>query len=107
VLLARLHRSDRCTTPVRPVQVWTDIILGFVLVQMLGLSQEVVVARRSPPRAQYGDGRSLSFEMERRDGPWSSFRGFDPPPVREGWFPRSVTLVVFVEVAFVTYQNFE
>jgi hypothetical protein len=27
--------------------------------------------------------------MERRDGPWSSFRGFGPPPVREGWFPRS------------------
>jgi hypothetical protein len=24
VLLARLHRSDRCATPVRPVQVWAD-----------------------------------------------------------------------------------
>jgi hypothetical protein len=46
-------------------------------------------ARRSPPRAQYGDGRSRSFEMEMRDNPRSSFRGFGPPPVREGWFPRS------------------
>jgi hypothetical protein len=27
--------------------------------------------------------------MERRDGPHSSFRGFGPPPVREGWFHRS------------------
>jgi hypothetical protein len=26
--------------------------------------------------------------MERRDGPQSSFSGFGPPPVREGWFPR-------------------
>jgi hypothetical protein len=43
VLLAGLHRSDRCVTPVRPVQVWTDIILGFVLAQMLGLVLEVVV----------------------------------------------------------------
>jgi hypothetical protein len=30
-------------TPVRPVQVWTDSILGFMLVQMLGLVLEVVV----------------------------------------------------------------
>jgi hypothetical protein len=37
------HRSDRCATPVRPVQVWTDNILGFVLVQILGLYLEVVV----------------------------------------------------------------
>jgi hypothetical protein len=27
--------------------------------------------------------------LERRNGPRSSFRGFGPPPVREGWFPRS------------------
>jgi hypothetical protein len=27
--------------------------------------------------------------MERRDSPQSSFRGFGPPLVREGWFPRS------------------
>jgi hypothetical protein len=43
VLLAGLHRSDRCATPVRPVQVWTDNSLGFELVQVLGLVQEVVV----------------------------------------------------------------
>jgi hypothetical protein len=42
-------------------------------------------ARHSPPHAQYGDGRIRSFEMERRDRPRSSFRGFGPPPVREGW----------------------
>jgi hypothetical protein len=27
--------------------------------------------------------------MERRNSPRSSFRGFGPPPVREGWFPCS------------------
>jgi hypothetical protein len=43
VLLARLHWSDRCATPVRPVQVWTNSTLGFVLVQMVGLVLEVVV----------------------------------------------------------------
>jgi hypothetical protein len=26
--------------------------------------------------------------MERRNGPLSSFRGFRPPPAREGRFPR-------------------
>jgi hypothetical protein len=46
-------------------------------------------ARRSPPRAQYGDGRSRSFEMERRNDPWSSFHGYGPPLAREGWFPHS------------------
>jgi hypothetical protein len=46
-------------------------------------------ARRSPPRAQYGDGRSRSLELERRDGPRFSFRGFGPPLVSEGWFPRN------------------
>jgi hypothetical protein len=46
-------------------------------------------ARRSPSRAQYENGRSRSFEMERRDDPQFSFRVFGPPPGREGWFPRS------------------
>jgi hypothetical protein len=46
-------------------------------------------ARRSPSRAQYGDGRSHSFEMERRVDPRFFFHGFGPPPGREGWFPRS------------------
>jgi hypothetical protein len=45
-------------------------------------------AGRSPPCAQYGDGRIHSFEMERRDSPRAFFRGFGPPPGREGWFPR-------------------
>jgi hypothetical protein len=46
------------------------------------------VARRSPPRVHYGDGRSRSFEKERRDGPRVLFCGFGPPPDREGWFPQ-------------------
>jgi hypothetical protein len=45
-------------------------------------------ARRSPPRAQYRDGRIHSFEMERRDSPWAFFHGFGPPLGREGWFPH-------------------
>jgi hypothetical protein len=45
-------------------------------------------ARSSPPRAQYGDGRIRGFKIERRDGPRFSFRGFSPPPGREGWFPH-------------------
>jgi hypothetical protein len=41
-----------------------------------GLDGEFVggqFARHSPPRAQYGDGRCHSFELERRDGPQFSF----------------------------------
>jgi hypothetical protein len=45
-------------------------------------------ARRSPPRAQYGDGRIHSFEMEKRDSPRAFFRGLGPPSGREGWFPH-------------------
>jgi hypothetical protein len=45
-------------------------------------------ARRSPPRAQYGDGRIHSFEIERRDSPRAFFRGFGPPPGIEGWLPH-------------------
>jgi hypothetical protein len=37
VLLAGLHRSDRCVTPVRLVQVWADRGLIFVPVMSLGL----------------------------------------------------------------------
>jgi hypothetical protein len=46
-------------------------------------------ARRSPSRVQYRNGRSRSFEMERRNDPWFYFRGFGLPPGREGWFPQS------------------
>jgi hypothetical protein len=46
-------------------------------------------ARRSPPRAQYGDGRGRGLELERRDGPRFSFRGFGPLLVSEGWFPHN------------------
>jgi hypothetical protein len=57
-----------------------------------GLSREFVgdqFAGCSPPRAQYGDGKSHSLELERRDGPRSSFRGFGPSLVSEGWFPHN------------------
>jgi hypothetical protein len=57
-----------------------------------GWSRESVggqLARRSPSHAQYRDGRSRIIEMERRDGPQFSFRGFGPPLGREGWFPHS------------------
>jgi hypothetical protein len=50
-----------------------------------GWSREFVggqFARRSPPLAQYGDERSHGFEVERRNGPRSSFRGICPPPDR-------------------------
>jgi hypothetical protein len=43
----------------------------------------------SPPLSQYGNGRSRSFELERKDGPRYSFCGFGPPPVKEGWFAHS------------------
>jgi hypothetical protein len=36
-----------------------------------------------------GMGGVVAFEMERRDGPRSSFRRFGPPLVRGGWFPHS------------------
>jgi hypothetical protein len=58
-------------------------------------------ARRSPPRAQYGDGRSRSFEMERRDGPRYFFRGFGPHQLERVGSLRVVTMVVFVEEALV------
>jgi hypothetical protein len=43
VLLARLHLSDRCVTPVRLVQVWADRGLVFMSMVSLGLVLEVVV----------------------------------------------------------------
>jgi hypothetical protein len=46
------------------------------------------VARHSPPRVHYGDGRSHSFAKERRDSPRAFFHGFGPPPGRESWFPH-------------------
>jgi hypothetical protein len=45
-------------------------------------------ARRSPPRAQYGDRRGHSFELERKDVPRAFLRVFGPPPGRERWFPQ-------------------
>jgi hypothetical protein len=42
VLLAGLQRSDRCVTPIRPVQVWADRGLIFVPMVSLGLVLEVM-----------------------------------------------------------------
>jgi hypothetical protein len=47
VLLAELHQSDWCTTPVRPVQVWADRRLGFVqvvVVLVVGMESLQVVS---------------------------------------------------------------
>jgi hypothetical protein len=43
VLLAKHHQLDRCTPPVRPMQVWADSGLVFVLVRMRGLVLVVMV----------------------------------------------------------------
>jgi hypothetical protein len=43
VLLAGLHRSDRCFIPVRPVLVWADRELVFVPMASLDLVLEVVI----------------------------------------------------------------
>jgi hypothetical protein len=65
--------------------------------------------QRSPPRAlrwrgrsfEMEGGRSRSFEMARKNGPWYSFRGFRPPPAREGWFPHGGYHGGFVVVALI------
>jgi hypothetical protein len=54
-----------------------------------GKSTSCQFARRSPLRAQYGDERSRSFEIERRNGLRSSFGDFGPRTTREVWFPHS------------------
>jgi hypothetical protein len=60
-----------------------------VVVQMFGMVSLVVVNLLDvlPPRAKYDGKRSHSFEMERRNGPRSSFCGFCSPLARQGWFP--------------------
>jgi hypothetical protein len=54
-------------------------------------------ARHSPRRAQYGNGRSCSFELERRDGGRVSFRVLDLLQLERA----GSLVVVFVEVALV------
>jgi hypothetical protein len=58
-------------------------------------------ARRSPSRAQYGDGRSRSFEKERRVDPWFSFVVLVLLQAERVGFHRVVTGVVFVELALI------
>jgi hypothetical protein len=61
-----------------------------VVVLVVGLeSLQVVNLLGIPPSCSIRGWEDFSFEMERRNGPRSSFRGFGPPPVREGWFPDS------------------
>jgi hypothetical protein len=58
-------------------------------------------ARRSPPRAQYGDGRSRSFEFERRDVHGFPFVVLVLLQLERDGSLIVVTVVVFVEVALV------
>jgi hypothetical protein len=58
-------------------------------------------ARRSPPRAQYGDGKSLSFEMERRNGPRSSSVVLVLLRLERVGSLVVIIVVVFVEVALI------
>jgi hypothetical protein len=58
-------------------------------------------ARHSPPRAQYGDGRSRSFELERRDGPRFPFVVLVLLQLERDGSLVVVTMVVFVEIALV------
>jgi hypothetical protein len=59
------------------------------------------VARHSPPRVHYRDGRSRSFEKERRDGPQAFFVVLVLFQAERVGSLRVVTMVVFVEVALV------
>jgi hypothetical protein len=58
-------------------------------------------ARRCPPRAQYGDERSRSFEVERRNGPRSSFVVLVLLQLERVGSLIVVTMVVFVELALI------
>jgi hypothetical protein len=86
-------------TPVRPVQAWTGSSSGFGLVQVRGLFLEVVVLVVGLKSLQvvrllgvlpleFTTGMGGVVEKERRDVPRAFFRGFGPPPGREGWFPQ-------------------
>jgi hypothetical protein len=58
-------------------------------------------ARRSPPRAQYGDGKGRSFEMERRVGQRFPFVVLVLFQLERDGSLIVVTVVVLVEVALV------
>jgi hypothetical protein len=59
------------------------------------------VARHSPPRVHYGDGRRRSFEEERRDVHGLSFVVLVLLQAERGGSLNVVTVVVIVEVALV------
>jgi hypothetical protein len=77
-------QMPRAKASVRTVRAWGERKAGGWAGEFAGGQ----VARRSPPQVHYGDGRSRSFEKERRDIPQAFFRGFGHPPGREGWFPQ-------------------
>jgi hypothetical protein len=73
-LLAGLHRSDRCRSGQTEAgfRARDESRFGSGGRGSGGSFGEFAggqFARRSPPRARYGDVRSRSFEMERRNGP--------------------------------------
>jgi hypothetical protein len=57
---------------------------------VVGMVSLVVFSSLDIPRLMLKmiGGRSRSFELERSNNPWSSFRGIRSPPTRQGWFPH-------------------
>jgi hypothetical protein len=105
VLLSRLHRSDGCGAPVRPVQAWTGSGLGFMLVQVRGLFLEVVVRVVGLESLQvvrwlgilpleFTTGMGGVVALRSRGGTFHN-------QAERGGSLRVVTVVVFVEVALV------
>jgi hypothetical protein len=96
VLPAGLHRSDRCTTLVRPVQVWADRVLVSVLARRLGLVQVVMVLVVGLQVVILLDDLHLLLNTRvegviglRCSGGTIHGLPFVVPPSIEGWFPRS------------------
>jgi hypothetical protein len=114
VLLSRLHRSDGCGAPVRPVQAWTGSGLGFMLVQVRGLFLEVVVRVVGLESLQvvrwlgilpleFTTGMGGVVALRSRGGTFHglSFVVLVLNQAERGGSLRVVTVVVFVEVALV------
>jgi hypothetical protein len=100
--------------PARPVWRQQGASLVFMLVTSLSLLQEIVVLVVGLETLQVVSllgvlplvlntriGRSRGSEMERRNDPRSSFRGFGPPQVERVGSLIVVTVVMFVEVALL------
>jgi hypothetical protein len=59
------------------------LVVGMVSLQVVSLLEVLPLVLNT------GMGGVVALRWRRRDGPLSSFRGFGPPLVREGRFPRS------------------